>query len=132
MWIGVNDIGKKNIFIDSQEPGTSLTTYTDCVFTVFDNIYRNGGRKFILLNVPPLELHPLYATPQNKGLLPGSPDWPDKPSNLTEVSFKMYEYTQAVNDIFKFQVPFHQHIAKRYPGAMWAIYGKSISYCRYM
>lgn len=67
MWIGVNDIRKKNIFIDNQQPGTSLTTYTDCVFVAFDSIYRNGGRKFILLNAPPLDLHPLYATPQNKG-----------------------------------------------------------------
>ncbi|KAL6787597.1 PIF1-like helicase domain-containing protein [Trichoderma sp. SZMC 28012] len=124
MWIGVNDIGKKNIFIDSQTPGTSLTTFTDCVFTAFDRIYKNGGRKFVLMNVPPLELHPIYATPENKGVPPGTPDWPNKPSNLTEVSFKMYEYTSAVNEIFKFQVPFQQHVAKRYPGAKWAIYGE--------
>ncbi|PTB42707.1 carbohydrate esterase family 16 protein [Trichoderma asperellum CBS 433.97] len=115
MWIGVNDIGKKNIFIDIQEPGTSLTTYTDCVFVAFDSIYRNGGRKIILLNVPPLELHTLYATPQSKVLLPGSANCPDKPSNLTEVSFKMYEYSRTVNEIFKFQVPFQQHIAKDTP-----------------
>ncbi|KAL6694491.1 PIF1-like helicase domain-containing protein [Trichoderma pleuroticola] len=124
MWIGVNDIGKKNIFIDSQTPGTSLTTFTDCVFTAFDRIYKTGGRKFVLMNVPPLELHPIYATPENKGVPPGTPDWPNKPSNITEVSFKMYEYTSAVNEIFKFQVPFQQHVAKRYPGAKWAIYGE--------
>ncbi|KAL6822832.1 PIF1-like helicase domain-containing protein [Trichoderma sp. SZMC 28015] len=124
MWIGVNDIGKKNIFIDSQTPGTSLTTFTNCIFTAFDRIYKNGGRKFVLMNVPPLELHPIYATPENKGVPPGTPDWPNKPSNLTEVSFKMYEYTSAVNEIFKFQVPFQQHVAKRYPGAKWAIYGE--------
>ncbi|EHK17225.1 carbohydrate esterase family 16 protein [Trichoderma virens Gv29-8] len=122
MWIGVNDVGKKNIFIDSQTPGTSLTTFTDCVFTAFDSIYKNGGRKFVLMNVPPLELHPIYATPENMGVPPGSPDWPNKPSNLTEVSFKMYEYTRAVNEIIKFQVPFQQLVAKRYPGAKWAIY----------
>ncbi|KAK0759554.1 hypothetical protein N5P37_007742 [Trichoderma harzianum] len=122
MWIGVNDIGKKNIFIDSQTTGTSLTTFTDCVFTAFDRIYKNGGRKFVLMNVPPLELHPIYATPEKKGVPPGTPDWPNKPSNLTEVSFKMYEYTSAVNEISKFQVPFQQHVAKRYPGAKWAIY----------
>ncbi|KAH8125843.1 carbohydrate esterase family 16 protein [Trichoderma asperelloides] len=84
MWIGVNDIRKKNIFIDNQQPGTSLTTYTDCVFVAFDSIYRNGGRKFM--------------------------------------SFKMYEYTRTVNEIFIFQVQFQQHIAQRYPGAIWAIY----------
>ncbi|KAL7957168.1 PIF1-like helicase domain-containing protein [Trichoderma compactum] len=113
MWIGVNDVGKKNIFIDSQTPGTSLTTFTDGVFTAFDRIYKNGGRKIVLMNVPPLELHPIYATPENKG-----------PSNLTEVAFKMYEYTSAVNEIFTFQVLFQQHVAKRYPGAKWAIYGE--------
>lgn len=124
MWIGVNDIGKKNIFIDSQTPGTSLATFPDCVFTAFDSIYKNGGRSFVLMNTPPLQLHPLYATPENDGLLPGSSDWPDKPSNITEVSYKMFEYTQAVNDIWKYQVPFEQHVANRYPGARWAIYGE--------
>lgn len=123
IWIGVNDIGKKNIFTDSDVPGTSLSSLTDCVFSAFDALYKNGGRYFVLMNTPPLQLHPIYATPENDGLPQGSPDWPDKPSNLTEVSFKMFEYTQAVNKIWSFQVPFEQQVAHRYPGAKWAIYG---------
>lgn len=45
---------------------TNITSYIDCIWTVFDTIYATGGRRFVLLNTAPLQLAPLY-TPQSVG-----------------------------------------------------------------
>ncbi|TKA54230.1 hypothetical protein B0A49_12900 [Cryomyces minteri] len=120
MWIGTNDLGDKALLTDSQVPGKTIVDYTNCVFEQLDSIYANGGRYFVLQNIAPLQLSPLYGLPENGGVGP-SHYWPDKPSNITEVSYRMKESAVTVNDIYKYQVPYELIVANRYPGAHFAV-----------
>lgn len=47
---------------------TNITSYIDCVWSVFDTIYETGGRRFVLLNTAPLQLAPLYAAQSSGGV----------------------------------------------------------------
>lgn len=117
MWIGTNDLGTDAFLTDSQVPGKTLPDYTECVFSALDKIYANGARFFVLQNVIPLQLVPLYATPENGGVYPN----PDGSTNVTEVSYRMWESVKTVNDIYKYQLPFELLIQNRYPGAHFAL-----------
>jgi hypothetical protein len=77
MWIGTNDLGNGALLTDSTIGGTTLEDYVDCIFDAFDGIYSTGGRNFVLMNVAPLELSPLYGMPKAGGLT-WSQYWPDK------------------------------------------------------
>ncbi|KAF2489558.1 hypothetical protein BU16DRAFT_567729 [Lophium mytilinum] len=118
-WIGTNDL---NAYItDMQVAGKTIADYIDCVYAAFDGIYAAGGRYFILMNAAPLQLAPLYATPQNGGLTK-SKYWGDKPANITEVSYRMWEMVVGVNAIFAARTPLELLIKRRYPGARFAIF----------
>ncbi|EME79691.1 carbohydrate esterase family 16 protein [Pseudocercospora fijiensis CIRAD86] len=119
MWIGTNDLGNYAFISDSQVKGTNIVNYTDCVYAQLQRIYENGGRYFVLQNVAPLNLAPLYATPENGGLGPGPGNqyWPDKPSNSTEISYRMEEEVVTVNRIYDFQTPFEVLVKKSMPEA---------------
>ena len=58
---GTNDLGAGSFLTDSTVPGTTVVNYTTCVFEVFDAIYASGGRNFVLMNVAPLQLSPMYG-----------------------------------------------------------------------
>lgn len=115
-WIGTNDLGVNALLTDSQKPGTNLSTFVECVFSAMDGVYASGGRYFVLFNEAPLQLSPLYGMPDVGGLAV-SHYWPDKPSNTTEISQKMLEYTVAANALFSYMVPYDLLLANRYPGA---------------
>jgi hypothetical protein len=139
MWIGTNDLGGDAFLTDSSLNGTTIPDYIDCIFNRFDEIYRAGGRYFVLMNTAPLQLSPLYGMPDAGGL-PASHYWPDKvppfltrpsiashanrtlPANISETSGKMKEYTQLVNSIFDYRTPYELLVARRYPGASIAIF----------
>jgi len=117
LWIGTNDLGFGAFLSDSQAPGATISDFVDCVWSVFDAIYKAGGRRFVLLNQAPLELSPLYALPANGGTL-DSQFWQNKTQyNITEYSYKIKEYTTNVNTIFEYGVPFQAVIKSRWPGA---------------
>ena len=78
MWIGTNDLGAGAFLTDSSLHGTSIPDYVDCVFDRFDEIYKAGGRYFVLMNTVPLELSPIYGMPQVPGTLVKSHYWVDK------------------------------------------------------
>ncbi|KAK4949651.1 hypothetical protein LTR10_011492 [Elasticomyces elasticus] len=120
LWIGTNDLGVWAFITDSQIPGKVLSDYTSCVYDVFDGLYASGGRMFVLMNTAPLHLAPLYANASAHGVGPNQ-YWADKPSNLTEIAETMHEYTSTVNNVFKYQTPFEALVAKRYPGAQFAL-----------
>ncbi|EED22785.1 GDSL lipase/acylhydrolase family protein [Talaromyces stipitatus ATCC 10500] len=120
MWIGTNDLGEDAFLTDSQVPGRSLPDYTECVFTALDKIYANGARYFVLQNVIPLQLVPLYATPKNGGVYATYGDTSGTP-NVTETSYRMWESVKTVNEIYKYQLPFELLIRNRYPGAQFAL-----------
>lgn len=91
LWIITNDIGYNAILTDSQIAGTNITTYIDCVWSVFDIIYATGGRRFVLLNAARLQLTPLYAALSNEGA-GDNQYWKNKTAyNTTEYEQKMLE-----------------------------------------
>ncbi|PQE31364.1 acetyl esterase protein [Rutstroemia sp. NJR-2017a WRK4] len=121
MWIGTNDLGNGAFLTDSSLGETTIPDYIDCIFDRFDGIYATGARYFVLMNLAPLQLSPLYGMPDAGGLN-ASHYWTDKPSNITEVSGKMKEYTKLSNSVFDYRVPYELLIKRRYPGASIAIF----------
>jgi phospholipase/lecithinase/hemolysin len=101
IWIGANDLGV--FFEGGQYPGKILNDYLNCVYRVLDGLYHGGGRVFVLMNVPPLHLTPLY-------------------SNVDEL---MQEYVTTVNAIYKYRTPYEALIARRYPNASFATFNVS-------
>ncbi|KAF2805663.1 GDSL lipase/acylhydrolase family protein [Mytilinidion resinicola] len=120
-WIGTNDLGASAFLTDSQVAGKTIADYIDCVYAAFDGIYAAGGRYFVLMNAAPLQLAPLYATPQNGGLAK-SKYWGDKPANITQVSYRMWETVVGVNAIFAARTPLELLVKRRYPGARFAVF----------
>ncbi|OCL10458.1 carbohydrate esterase family 16 protein [Glonium stellatum] len=121
MWIGTNDLGNYALLTDSQKRGTTIVDYVSCVYSMLDGLYHAGARYFVLMNIAPLQLAPLYATPENGGV-GANHYWTDKGSNLTEISYRMWESVATVNNIYKYQTPYEILIARRYPGAHFALF----------
>lgn len=122
VWIGTNDLGFGAFLSDSQAPGTTITDYVNCVWSVFDAIYKTGGRRFVLMNNVPLELAPLYAEPRNGGTL-DSQFWGNKTLyNATEYSFKIKQYSTTANALFDFGTAFQVKLKNRWPGAVVDIF----------
>jgi hypothetical protein len=65
-------------------------------------------------------LSPQYGLP-GKGGLETTQYWPDKPSNITEISYKMFEYVSLVNAVFKYETPYLTEVVKQFPGAHIAV-----------
>ncbi|KAK8102379.1 acetyl esterase [Apiospora sp. TS-2023a] len=125
LWIGTNDLGGDAFLTDSQHAGLTITDFVDCIWAVFDAIYAQGGRHFVLFNQAPLERSPLYAAPQHGGA-GDTHYWPTKTEacNNTEVEQKMLEYTTNVNTMFDYGVPFQLLVNKtrRWSDASFAVF----------
>ena len=122
LWIGTNDLGFGAFLTDSQAPGTNLTTFVDCIWSVFDNIYETGGRRFVLLNEAPLQVAPMYAA-ESAGGAGNNQYWQNKTLyNQTEYQYKMMEYATTVNTLFDYGVPFHLLVKARWPDAQFSIF----------
>lgn len=122
LWIGTNDLGKDAFLTDSQHKGLTIMNFVGCIWDVFDAIYQSGGRHFVLLNQAPLEHSPLYAAPENFGVLETN-FWANKSSyNMTDYEQKMLEYTTVVNTMFDCGVPFQLLVQKRWEGASFAVF----------
>ncbi|KXX82111.1 GDSL esterase/lipase EXL6 [Madurella mycetomatis] len=118
LWIGTNDLGAGAFLTDAQAPGATISDYVDCVWSVFDAIYETGGRRFVLFNVAPLELLPMYAPPQNGGTL-DSQFWANKTLyNMTEYNQKIKQYATSANTMFEYGVAFHAVVKSRWPEAV--------------
>lgn len=120
MWIGTNDLGVGALLTDSQVAGTNIVNYTDCVFDQLASLYDKGAKYFVLMNVIPLNLAPLYALPSAGGV-GANQYWPNKPANLTEISYRMLEQVVTVNSIYQYRLPFLTLIMRRFPGARFAL-----------
>ena len=120
MWIGTNELDVGGFLTDSQVPATDIATYMNCVFTQLRRIYDNGARYFVLQNVNPLFLTPLVATPENGGIGTNFL-WPTKSGNLTAISHKMMQMVVGVNAIYDYRTPFEVIVARRFPGAKFAL-----------
>ncbi|KKK21719.1 hypothetical protein P175DRAFT_0439380 [Aspergillus ochraceoroseus IBT 24754] len=120
IWIGTNDLGNDAFLTDSQVKNATIPDYIECVYDALDKVYANGGRYFVIMNAAPLQLSPQYATPADGGLA-ATQYWPDKGSNLTEISYRMWESVTTVNNVFQYKTPYEVVIADRYPGAQLAV-----------
>jgi len=121
VWFGGNDLGVGGFLSDSRVQGNLIPNFIDCIFQALDRIYANGARYLILMNPPPMQLAPLFATPQSSGV--SSPDhyWPNKPSNITEVSYRTWETMATVKDVLTYKTPYELLLANRCPGAHFAL-----------
>ncbi|KFA63310.1 hypothetical protein S40285_07638 [Stachybotrys chlorohalonatus IBT 40285] len=124
IWIGTNDLGNGVFFTDRQPRGLAVTAYTDCVFAQLDRLYASGARHFVLMNAGPLDLIPQYALPENDGV-EVSRFWRDKldySTNLTQISEKMRQYVDLVNEVYTYKTFYEVQIAKRYRGSTFALF----------
>jgi hypothetical protein len=124
IWIGTNDLGNGVFFTDSQPKGFPLTKYTDCVFEQLDRLYDIGARRFVLMNIAPLDLTPQYALPENGGVT-NSRYWKNKSqfnSNLTQISETMREYSILINAIYNYRIPYELKVASRYARSQFTLF----------
>lgn len=122
LWIGTNDLGYGAFLSDTQTAGATLSTFVDSIWSIFDRLYKAGGRHFVLFNEAPLEDSPLYAPIQDGGF-GDSNFWNNKTAyNTTEYSGKMLQYTTSVNTLFDYGVPFQLLVRDRWPDARITIY----------
>ncbi|USW54667.1 Putative GDSL lipase/esterase, SGNH hydrolase superfamily [Septoria linicola] len=122
IWIGTNDLGNNALLTDSQVKGTNIVNYTDCVYDQLKRLYDQGGRYFVLQNVAPLNLAPMYATLENGGMSGPSRYWPIAPENITQASGRMMEQVVTVNAIYEYQTPFVKRITKEFEDARFAVF----------
>ncbi len=117
IWIGTNDLGVEGFLDDRNRPETVLDDLVGCVWESFDRIYKTGGRRFVVMNVAPLEKSPTYAS-FGEGGAENTPVWPTKSQyNTSDYQHKMFQYSQAVNGLFDYTAPFHLLVKGRWPGA---------------
>jgi phospholipase/lecithinase/hemolysin len=122
LWIGTNDLGVDAFLMDTQVPNTNLTTYVDCLWSVFDHIYTAGGRRFVILNNNALQLAPVFRTPEQGGT-GNSLYWGDKENyNMTEYNQKMMEYTVMANRLISDGAPLNLLVHNRWPGASFGVF----------
>ncbi|KAL4885915.1 SGNH hydrolase-type esterase domain-containing protein [Aspergillus karnatakaensis] len=125
IWIGTNDLGYSGFITEVQPKGMPLTYFTDCVYTQLDRLYEVGARRFVLMNIAPLDLSPQHALPENGGLV-NSQFWKDKEAydggNMTRSSEKMRQYLTMVNEVFEVKTPVEVQVKKRYRGSRVAVY----------
>jgi hypothetical protein len=122
VWIGTNDVGVDAFLTNNQQPGKTLNDFVNCVYKTFDEVYKQGGRKFVLMNLIPLDRVPLYA-PLGRGGLRWSKYWTNKPANnVTQISIQMYQTVSTVNTAFREQTATIMQMGQRYPGAAFALF----------
>ena len=124
IWIGTNDLGNGVFLTENQPKGMPITNYTDCVFEQLDHLYAIGARRFVVMNIAPLDLSPQYALPENGGVT-APRYWKDKiqyNSNLTQISEKMRQYSTLVNAIYEYQIPYELKVTNRYAKSEFALF----------
>jgi hypothetical protein len=119
VWIGTNDFGNGAFLTDQQQPGKTITDYINCLWDVYDRIYSNGGRRFVLLNLSPLEKLPQYDASQGLDTI-YFPDHTE--NNMTMLEYKIAQYTTTVNTAFDYGVPFQVLVQDRWPGAVFSVF----------
>ncbi|KZO96195.1 carbohydrate esterase family 16 protein [Calocera viscosa TUFC12733] len=102
LWIGTNDVGAGGLLTGNQTQGTTIVNVTECGVEWMRQLYAYGARRFILMNMIPLWLTPLYS------LIPVPPDryWPyAHDSSRTSYSLQIQELVSAGNALWDLQVP---------------------------
>jgi len=122
IWIGTNDLGAMGLLRADDGP-QKVPQYVECVFEAFDSIYATGGRKFVLMNVIPLNLLPMYTLPKGQGADALYPNKPATEAGLKAANKKLEDMVLASNAAFTNQAEASLKGANpRYPGAEIALY----------
>ncbi|KAG6049475.1 hypothetical protein E4U17_006802 [Claviceps sp. LM77 group G4] len=122
LWIGTNDVGVYGFLGDKNKENTTLTSYLDCNWQVFDHVYHAGGRHFVVLNIAPLRHAPMYASPGEYG--PRNSVYAHDPAAyvVPEVSHKLHEYVTSINTMFEYGAAFNLAVKRRWPGATLSVF----------
>jgi phospholipase/lecithinase/hemolysin len=123
LWIGTNDLGGDRAFLTgNQVEGATLEDFHECTLRVFDRVHAAGGRHFVVMNVAPLELSPLYQVPEEGGTL-DSQFWSDKTAyDFAETNARMREYSRTVNALWAEGIPAELRAGKRWPGTSFSVF----------
>lgn len=121
LWIGSNDLGVLGFLTDEQVPGKTLSDFVDCSWQVFDEVYKTGGRHFVLFTIFPYDQSPLYNLP-SRGGLESPPSNPTKTETNTTLYYsKAQQYSTSVNTMLKYGAGFEAIIQSRWPGATLSV-----------
>ncbi len=121
IWIGTNDLGVGGFLLNNEAKGKTLTDFVNCNFNAFHQLYQNGARRFVLMNVIPLHLTPAYAPPEKGNRL--NQLWgPPLPSNLSQVSLEMQEQVSTVNAAFRDRAEMVAVNSESYPDTNIALF----------
>lgn len=121
IFIGTNDLGNGAFLTGNQVNGTTIPDYIDCVYDSLSQVYANGGRYFVIFNIAPLDLTPQYGLPGQGGLAK-SQYYPDKPADIAAVHYHMLNEVSTVNAVYEYRTPYEVELARKYPGASFALY----------
>lgn len=119
MWIGTNDLGAGALLTDSQVPGKTITDYLDCVYSSIDKVHTSpiNARYFVLFNIAPLDLVPMYQLPDKSTASPL-----EGYENATETHYRMRDEVLLVNEAFEYRTQVYAQVAKRWPGMHVAVF----------
>ncbi|KAG5913105.1 hypothetical protein E4U42_001474 [Claviceps africana] len=124
LWIGTNDVGVGGFLADRNRPNTTLSDFLDCTWTVLDALHRAGARRFVLLNLAPLSLAPMYAAPGESGT--GNNEyWRNKTAYpVQQFARKLRQYVTSINSLWRYGAGYHFDAAvpPRWPGAVLSIF----------
>lgn len=111
IWIGTNDLG--SFVSDVQIPGVTVVDYLDCVYAQLQTLYDQGGRYFVVQNIAPLNLAPMYALPEVGGV--------GNVTNRTENSYRMMQTAVTTNAVYEYRTAFATKIGDSFKGAHFAL-----------
>jgi len=100
LWIGTNDVGFDSLLTGNQTAGVTIVNVTRCGIEWMEQLYAYGARKFILMNMLPLWLTPMYAVLPEQLIS----YWP-YPHNRTFYNIQIQELVSAGNALWDLQVP---------------------------
>ncbi|KAG8696760.1 hypothetical protein FRC08_006956 [Ceratobasidium sp. 394] len=113
IWIGTNDVGVGALLTDPLKD-VSIVNTTACVFDWVQKLYDQGARNFLIQNMTPMWLLPMY-TPTGYD----TKYW-NQPHNQTEWSIFIAELVRAGNELQALRT---KYIApSRFPGARFGIF----------
>lgn len=120
LWIGTNDLGGDAILDHSQLPGVTIVDFSSCVFEVLKKLHALGARHFVLQNVAPIYLAPLYTDLAHGGSTGPNRFWLGRGDNATDNMVSMKDNVLAVNEIWKYRSA--AAVKEQLPGAKLAYF----------
>ncbi|GLA13817.1 hypothetical protein AnigIFM62618_011072 [Aspergillus niger] len=109
VWIGINDIGNAYYSTDAETYTPKLISRLE---SLVEEVYKNGGRKFLFLNVPPTSRSPLfleqgeevvkqhaeYLSVYNENLQGMVDDFTKKKGDVTTVLYDSWSFMTKILD----------------------------------